>query len=475
MSATIDKIDNFEYYSKDIRTMIDNKYLCDYQLHVPIFNDDPTNKNICEHLLKNYRNVIIYCNSKNEGKIINKLMNNLQLKSAEYIDCNTPKRKRNTIIDNYKKGEIPFLINVRILVEGLDAPITKGVCFFHLPSNKTVLIQIIGRALRLHPTKMIANIILPFSSNEDEKSICNFIKIIAKNDSRIKKSYENKNLGGYITLEKIINEKNDEIEENNEIEENDKINNIEFKYNMVYNSFGFLKNKNEIWIKRLNDLKLYIDKHNKRPSRNDENSKKYEYWTDAQIKAYRLKNNIMSDEYIYTKWHEFITDKKYKKFFCSKEEKWYENLKETKEYMDTYKKRPSTTDKNNQIKLLGIWIIAQNYEKKNIFDNTERNNIMRNEEISKKWDEFNIQYAKYFMTYEDIWFENLKKTKQYIDIYNKRPSNKDKEDIQTKKLGSWVCTQVSKIKQKIIKNEEMLNKWNEFICDEKYKKYFITK
>ena len=85
MSATIDKTDNFEYYSKDIRNMIELKYLCDYQIHVPIFNDDPTNKNICEHLLKNYRNIIIYCNSQKEGKLINKLMNKLQLNSSNSL------------------------------------------------------------------------------------------------------------------------------------------------------------------------------------------------------------------------------------------------------------------------------------------------------------------------------------------------------------------------------------------------------
>lgn len=67
LSATIDSIDNFEFYSKDIRNMIELKYLRDYQIHVPIFNDDPTNKNICTHLLKNYRNIIIYCNSQKEG------------------------------------------------------------------------------------------------------------------------------------------------------------------------------------------------------------------------------------------------------------------------------------------------------------------------------------------------------------------------------------------------------------------------
>ena len=62
----------------------------------------------------------------------------------------------------------------------------------NLPKNSTNIIQIIGRALLLYPSKTIANIILPFSSKEDDKNICNFLKVIAKNDSRIKKSYENK-------------------------------------------------------------------------------------------------------------------------------------------------------------------------------------------------------------------------------------------------------------------------------------------
>jgi superfamily II DNA/RNA helicase len=179
LSATIDKTHEFEYYSQDIRNMIEKGYLCDYTIHIPIFSEDPNNMKICEHLLKNYRNIIIYCNSQKEGKEINKIMNTIQNNSSEYIDCHTPKKKRNDIINKYKEGKIPFLVNVRILVEGFDAPITKGVCFLHLPNNKTTLIQIIGRCLRLHSTKTIANIILPFSNKEDEKNICNFLKVIA--------------------------------------------------------------------------------------------------------------------------------------------------------------------------------------------------------------------------------------------------------------------------------------------------------
>ena len=227
LSATIDKIDNFLYYGKDIRSMINEKYLCNYIIHLPIFSADPTYINICEYLLKYYRNIIIYCKSRKEGININKIMNTLQLNSSKYIDCNTSKKDRNDIINKYKNGDVPFLVNVRLLVEGFNCSSTQGVCFLNLPKCKTALIQIIGRCLRLDKGKVLANIILPYSVVENEDRISNFLKIIAKNDSRIRKSCINKILGGYISIDCDVSE----------IEKND----IKFKYEMIYNSI-ILKN-----------------------------------------------------------------------------------------------------------------------------------------------------------------------------------------------------------------------------------------
>ena len=136
--------------------MIEQNYLSDYTLNVPVFDNIPTNFDICKYLLANYRNIIIYCKNKSEGKDIYKFFNTIQSKSCEYIDCNTNKKTRNDILNKFKNGVIPFLVNVRILVEGFDSPITKGVCFIHMPSSKTTIIQIIGRALRLHNEKTIA-------------------------------------------------------------------------------------------------------------------------------------------------------------------------------------------------------------------------------------------------------------------------------------------------------------------------------
>jgi len=458
LSATIDSIDNFEYYSKDIRNMIELKYLCDYQIHVPIFNDDPTNKNICSHLLKNYRNIIIYCNSQKEGKLINKLMNELQLNSSEYLDCNTSKKKRDIIIEKYKNGEIPFLVNVKILVEGFDAPITKGVCFLHLPTNKTTLIQIIGRCLRLHLTKTIANIILPFSSKEDEKNICNFLKIMAKNDSIIKKSYINKQLGGYISVVNT-NDNNDDIE-------------FEFKYNMIYNSLGILQNSEKIWNDRLEIIKKYIDKNNKRPSTYDKNINISNdgKWLCMQRNNYKKNKFIMSNLEIRKLWEAFINDTKYSKYILSNEDEWKITLEIVKKYIDENNKRPSTYDKNNNIKSIGTWISNQTiYYKKN-----ER--IISNPKIRKLWEAFinDAKYSKYFLSNEDEWKITLEIVKKYIDENNKRPSRSNNNDSINN--NRWISHQQDNYKKKkqIMNNPEICKLWETFINDAKYSIYFIS-
>jgi superfamily II DNA or RNA helicase len=472
LSATIDKCDNFEYYSKDIREMIDLKYLCDYQIHVPIFTDDPTNKNICEHLLKHYRSIIIYCNTQKEGKQINKLMNELRLNSSEYIDCNTSKKKRDMIIENYKNGETAFLINVRILVEGFDAPITNGVCFLHLPTSKTTLIQIIGRCLRLHPNKTIANVILPFSAKEDEKNISNFLKVMSKNDSRIKKSFENKKIGGYISIENINDNEEDECEKDDD-EEEDINNDLEFKYNLIYDSIGILQNGEEIWMKRLDEVKLYIDENGKRPNSKDKDTKnkRLAQWLSHQKEIYKKNLQIMKKEKIYNKWSEFINHDNYKVYFLSNEELWNNILNQVIQYINKNNKRPSKRDNNSNIKKLGAWIGLQqvNYKKKL--------QIMKNKEIYNKWKEFinNEKYKIYFQSNEEIWNDNFIEVKKYIDINNKKPLESDK-NLNIKKLGVWISYQQQNYKKKehIMKNNEIYNKWTEFINDNNYKKYFLS-
>ena len=132
---------------------------------------------------------------------------------------------------------------------------TKGVCFFHLPKSEINLIQIIGRALRNHPEKSYAQIILPFSKEEDETAITNFMNILGRSDKRIKSSLESKTLGGYIHISKEFTDDDHEFDEN-----------IELKFNMVFDRLGVCLNRHDVWNKQLKLVIRYIDTNKKRPS-----------------------------------------------------------------------------------------------------------------------------------------------------------------------------------------------------------------
>jgi hypothetical protein len=468
LSATIDKQDGFEYYSKDIREMIEKGYLCDYTIHIPIFSEDPTNKNICKNLIKNYHNVIIYCNSQKEGKAINTMMNSILKGSSQYIDCKTNKKQRDIIIKKYKDGVIPFLVNVRILVEGFDAPITKGICFMHLPSSSTTLIQIIGRALRLHKDKRFANILLPFSNKGDETSICRFLNVIAKNDSRIRKSYEDKKLGGYINIDVV-----EEDDDSDDDEVYESRSDIELKFNMVFDSMGKITNCNDLWNMRLEEVKKYIDENGKRPSSESLNKdvKFLGGWILDQNKNYNKKDRNMKNINIYIKWTEFINSDKYKTYFQSNYESFIMNLNKVKQYIDDNKKRPSHHNNDDNNKFLGEWISSQvtNYKKK------QQN--MKDDKIYNKWTEFinSEKYTQYFIlpTMEEEFITNLNKLKIYIDENNKRPSQHS-EEKKIKFLGEWISTIQKNYnkKQKNMKGDNIYNTWTEFINSDKYNIYF---
>jgi len=447
LSATIDKVTGFEYYNKDIREMIQFKYLCDYAIHIPIFSDDPNNKQICEHLLKNYRNIIIYCNSQKEGKIINELMNQLQGNSSAYVDCKTPKNMRNAIVNKYKSGEIPFLINVRILVEGFDAPITKGVCFLHLPQSRTTVIQIIGRALRLHPQKTIANIILPFSAMDDGKNICNFLQIIAKNDSRIRKSYEKRVFGGYISIDNVSNEGNNE--------------NAEFKYNMIYDSMGGLVNGEDVWIRKLGDVVVYFEK--------EEHELPFNHnlygWLKKQKKNYKLKEGLMKCTNLREYWEEFA--RKYNDYILDTVDIWYRNFKNLKQYIADNECTPTLAAEEKGDRYLSTWLYSQKGHYKTV------EYVMRKREIYDEWTKFMDEYKEYFLSNEEKFMMKLEELDKYVVDKQKMPTRED-DDPKVVNLAQWIIYNDKNYKTKtnVMSIPKFYDIWTEVTL--KYDKYITS-
>ena len=87
----------------------------------------------------------------------------------------------------------------------------------------------------------------------------------------------------------------------------------QFINNPLYKKY-FLSNE-EYWIEQLNECKKYINDYKVIPIQRDIINKQLGLWIRSQIKNYKIKRHIMSNEIIYNKWTGFINDPLYKKYF----------------------------------------------------------------------------------------------------------------------------------------------------------------
>jgi hypothetical protein len=72
-----------------------------------------------------------------------------------------------------------------------------------------------------------------------------------------------------------------------------------------------------------------------------------------------------------------------------------------------------------------------------------------------------------------MWYNKFNKVKLYIDLNNKRPSQRD-IDKDIKQLGQWFNHQQTQYKKNIMKTKEIYDNWTKFINDEKYIEYFMS-
>jgi hypothetical protein len=350
-----------------------------------------------------------------------------------------------------------------------------------MSSNDTFIIQAIGRILRKSDNKKIANVYLPYLNVDEGDDINRIISIMSETDTKLKEEYKKREIGGminfnYVKREERVREEDDEEEEGkdnrvDEEEEDKEEIDILHKYDIIFNSLGESNNRFlDIWRSRLEKVKDYIDRNGKRPpeSSKDVDIKRLGKWISTQITNYGKKQQIMKNEEIRNEWVEFINDDRYKKEFLSNEEIWKNNLEKLKEYIDRNGEKPSYDSKDEDIKRLSQWLSHQikNYGKKQY--------IMKNEEIRNEWVEFinNDRYKERFLSKEETWKNNLEKLKEYIDRNGEKPPY-DSKDEDIKSLGAWLSTQITNYgkKQTIMKNEEIRNKWVEFINDVRYKEF----
>ncbi|CAD6452756.1 9bb38c06-0a4a-4c30-a495-fa6d03d8eb7b [Sclerotinia trifoliorum] len=78
---------------------------------------------------------------------------------AQFVTGDTPKIERSTRLDAFRNGEFPVLINCGVFTEGTDIPNIDCVLLARPTKSRNLLVQMIGRGMRLHPGKENCHII----------------------------------------------------------------------------------------------------------------------------------------------------------------------------------------------------------------------------------------------------------------------------------------------------------------------------
>ena len=104
------------------------------------------------------KSTLVFCVDINHAKELTEVFRSSGI-DARYITSKTPKDVRSEQLLAFQKQEFPVLINCGLFTEGTDIPIIDCVLLARPTRSRNLLIQMIGRGLRLYPGKENCHII----------------------------------------------------------------------------------------------------------------------------------------------------------------------------------------------------------------------------------------------------------------------------------------------------------------------------
>ncbi|KAK7402822.1 putative ATP-dependent helicase IRC3 [Neonectria punicea] len=78
---------------------------------------------------------------------------------ARYVTGDTHRVERGETLDAFKRGEFPVLVNCGVFTEGTDIPNIDCIVLGRPTRSRNLLVQMIGRGMRLHPGKKDCHVI----------------------------------------------------------------------------------------------------------------------------------------------------------------------------------------------------------------------------------------------------------------------------------------------------------------------------
>lgn len=105
-----------------------------------------------------FRSTLIFCVDINHCKTLCGVLQREGV-NAQYVTGETAKHERRAIINDFKEGIIEVLCNVQVFTEGTDIPNIDSLFLARPTKSRPLLVQMIGRGLRLHKSKTHCHIV----------------------------------------------------------------------------------------------------------------------------------------------------------------------------------------------------------------------------------------------------------------------------------------------------------------------------
>lgn len=105
-----------------------------------------------------FRSTLIFCVDIKHCKTLCSIFQRHGV-NAQYVTGETVKNERHGIIDDFKNGVIDVLCNVQVFTEGTDIPNIDSLILARPTKSRPLLVQMIGRGLRLHANKTYCHVI----------------------------------------------------------------------------------------------------------------------------------------------------------------------------------------------------------------------------------------------------------------------------------------------------------------------------
>lgn len=106
----------------------------------------------------NFKSTLMFCVDVGHCKTICAVLQSIGI-NAQYVTGETVKHERFEIIEDFKAGKIDVLCNVLVFTEGTDIPNIDSLFLARPTKSRPLLVQMIGRGLRLHQGKTHCHII----------------------------------------------------------------------------------------------------------------------------------------------------------------------------------------------------------------------------------------------------------------------------------------------------------------------------